>query len=128
MDYRPISCLNTLYKVISRILVSLLKPILQDLIVPNQTTFVKDKFLIENTVLASELVNGYRKNKGTKRIILKVDIRCLTLYPGTSSSPVYWRFNSLTCLLAGCNHVSAKQILLWVIMEHLVVISKEGGD
>lgn len=127
VDYRPISCLNTLYKVISRILVSLLKSILQDLIVPNQTTFAKDKFLIENTVLASELVNGYHKNKGPNKITLKVDIRRLTLYHGTSSSPAQWRFNSLTCLLAGCKHVSAKQILLWVIMELLVVISKEGG-
>lgn len=74
VDYRPISCLNTLYKVISRLLVSRLKPILQDLIVPNQTAFVKDRLLVENTVLASELVNGYHKNKAPRRITLKVDI------------------------------------------------------
>ena len=30
--------------------------------------------LLENTVLASELVNGYHKNKGTKKITIKVDI------------------------------------------------------
>lgn len=74
VDYRPIACLNTLYKVISRLLVSRLKPILQGLIVPNQTAFVKDRLLVENTVLASELVNGYHKNKAPKRITLKVDI------------------------------------------------------
>lgn len=33
-DYRPISCLNTLYKVVSRLLVKRLKPILTPLIVP----------------------------------------------------------------------------------------------
>ena len=72
--FRPISCLNTVYKVISRLLVARVKPFLQDLILPCQTAFVKDRLLVENTVLASELVHGYHKNKGPKRIIIKVDI------------------------------------------------------
>lgn len=73
-DFRPIACLNTVYKVISRLLVSRLKPILKDLILPCQTAFVKDRLLVENTVLASELIHGYHKNKGPKRITIKVDI------------------------------------------------------
>lgn len=54
-EFRPISCLNTVYKTISRLLVKRLKPILSSLIVPNQTAFVKGRLLVENTVLASEL-------------------------------------------------------------------------
>ncbi|CAA7027691.1 unnamed protein product [Microthlaspi erraticum] len=73
-DFRPISCLNTLYKVVSRLLVRRLKPILPDLILPNQTAFVKDRLLVENTVLAGELVNGFHKANGTRRITIKVDI------------------------------------------------------
>lgn len=73
-DFCPISCLNTVYKVISRLLVARLKPIIQDVILPCQTNFVKDRLLVENTVLASELVHGYHKNKGPKRITIKVDI------------------------------------------------------
>lgn len=73
-DYRPISCLNTVYKVISRLLVSRLKPILPEFIVPNQTAFVKDRLLVENIVLASELIHGYHKKGGVKRITIKVDI------------------------------------------------------
>ena len=73
-EYRPISCLNTVYKVISRLLVARLKPILPNLILPSQTAFVKDRLLVENTTLASELVNGYHKNKGEKRTTIKVDI------------------------------------------------------
>lgn len=65
-EYRPISCLNTIYKVISRLLVRRLKPILQELILPNQTAFVEGRLLVENTVLASELVNGYHKNRGRR--------------------------------------------------------------
>ena len=74
MDYRPISCLNTIYKVISRLLVRHLKPILPDLILPCQTTFVKVRLIIENNRLASELINEYDQNKGTKKITIKVDI------------------------------------------------------
>lgn len=73
-DFRPISCLNTIYKVVSRLLVARLKPILPSFILPCQTAFVKGRLLIENTSLASELVNGYHKNRGSKRITIKVDI------------------------------------------------------
>lgn len=61
-EYRPISCLNTLYKVISRLLVKRLKPMLPSLIVPNQTAYVRGRLLVENTSLAGELVQGYHKN------------------------------------------------------------------
>ncbi|XP_048624100.1 uncharacterized protein LOC106453611 [Brassica napus] len=73
-DFLPISCLNTVYKVVSRLLVKRLKPILTPLIVPNQTAFVRGRLLVENTSLAGELVNGYHKRNGRKRITLKVDI------------------------------------------------------
>lgn len=73
-DYRPISCCNTTYKVISKILVSKLKPLLPSIILPNQSAFIKGRLLLENCLLASEIVSGDHKNKGPKRLILKVDI------------------------------------------------------
>ena len=73
-DYRPILCLNTVYKTISRLIVKRLKPILSSFTVPNQTAFVKGRLLVENTVLASELINGYHKNSSQKQITIKVDI------------------------------------------------------
>lgn len=73
-DYRPISCLNTIYKVISRLLVHRLKPILPSFTLPSQTAFVKGRLILENSVLAGELVNGYHKNKEPKRLTIKVDI------------------------------------------------------
>ena len=44
------------------------------MIVPNQTAFVKGRLIVENTVLSGELVNGYHRNTGPKRITIKVDI------------------------------------------------------
>ncbi|XP_018473851.2 uncharacterized protein LOC108845081 [Raphanus sativus] len=73
-DFRPIACLNTLYKVIARLLVKRIKPILPSVILPCQTAFVKGRLIAENTILAGEIVNGYHKNKDPKRITIKVDI------------------------------------------------------
>lgn len=44
------------------------------IILPNQIAFIRGKQLLENCQLASEIVNGYHKNHGPKRITLKVDI------------------------------------------------------
>lgn len=89
-EYRPISCLNTVYKVISRLLVAKLKPILKPFILPCQTAFVKDRLLVENTILASELINGYHKKNCSKRITIKVDI-------AKAFDTLSWDF-LLTCL------------------------------
>lgn len=49
-DFRPISCLNTLYKLITRILSDRLKRILAEFIESNQTVFAKDRLLLENVL------------------------------------------------------------------------------
>ena len=73
-DYRPISCCNTSYKAISKILVKRLKVIFPEVILPNQTAFVQGRLLIENTLIASEIVQDYHKEGGPQRITIKVDI------------------------------------------------------
>lgn len=73
-DFIPISCCNSSYKVISKALVRRLKLILPQVILPNQTAFIKGHLLIENTLLVSEIVQGYHKRGGPKRITIKVDI------------------------------------------------------
>lgn len=73
-DYRPISCCNTLYKVISKLLVGRLKPLLPSIILPNQTAFIKGRLLMENCLLAAEIVSGYHNQRGQKKLTLKIDI------------------------------------------------------
>lgn len=73
-NFRHIACCNTIYNLISKLLVHRLKPIMPQCFLPNQTAFVQGRVLIENTLLASEIVQGYQRKRGPKRITIKVDI------------------------------------------------------
>lgn len=74
-DFRPISCLNTLYKVISKLLAGRLKEILPEVITNSQSAFLPGRLLSENVLLASELVQGYNRKNIQPRAMLKVDLR-----------------------------------------------------
>lgn len=73
-NYRPISCCNILYKVISKVLANRLKVLLLELIEPNQCAFVKGRLLLENVLLATELVKDYHKLSIKARSVLELDI------------------------------------------------------
>ena len=72
-NYRPISCCNILYKV-SKVLANRLKVLLLELIEPNQCAFVKGRLLLENLLLATELVKDYHKLSIKARSVLELDI------------------------------------------------------
>ncbi|XP_056863946.1 uncharacterized protein LOC130511120 [Raphanus sativus] len=72
--YRPISCCNVIYKVISKILANRMKRLLPLFVSLNQSAFVKDRLLMENVLLASELVKSYHKETVSERCAVKIDI------------------------------------------------------
>ena len=74
-DFRPISCLNTIYKVISRLLAGRLKSILELVISHSQTAFMPGRLLTENVLLATEIFHGYNKRNVERSAMLKVDLR-----------------------------------------------------
>lgn len=73
-DYMPIACCNFLYKVISKVLANRLKIIFPDAIEKNQCTFITERLLLENVLLASVLVNGYHRNGIKEKCAIKFDI------------------------------------------------------
>ena len=91
-DYRPIACCNVIYKVVSKIIANRLKLILPRIIAENQSAFVKGRLLMENVLLASELVKDYHKDSISSRCAMKIDI-------SKAFDSVQWSF-LLNCLLA----------------------------
>ncbi|KAL0298166.1 UNVERIFIED_CONTAM: hypothetical protein Sangu_3157300 [Sesamum angustifolium] len=74
-DYRPISCCNVLYKAITKILVKRMQRILPLLIEYSQNAFVPGRSIIDNVLLAQELMAGYNQRRLPQRCTLKVDIQ-----------------------------------------------------
>lgn len=91
-DYRPIACCNVIYKVVSKILANRLKVILPRIILANQSAFVKGRLLMENVLLASEIVKDYHKDSISPRCAMKLDI-------SKAFDSVQWSF-LLNCLAA----------------------------
>jgi hypothetical protein len=58
-DFRPISCCNTIYKCIAKILAKRLQSVLPVLIDPVQSGFVKGRRIADNIFFTQEIMHGY---------------------------------------------------------------------
>ncbi|KAJ9566332.1 LOW QUALITY PROTEIN: hypothetical protein OSB04_002298 [Centaurea solstitialis] len=92
-DYRPIACCSVLYKCISKILVERMKPYLGSLVNRAESAFIPGRRIIDNILMAHELVVGYHLNMGPPRCAFKIDLR-------KAYDMVDWDF--LLNILIGC--------------------------
>lgn len=75
IHFRPISLCNVAYKVISKVIANHLKPLLNSLVSPFQTTFIVGRNISENVILTQELLHGFKSQKGRKgHMTIKFDI------------------------------------------------------
>ena len=73
--FRPISLCNTVYKIVTKIIVSRIRPLLSNLISPYQTAFVPGRRGVDNVVIAQELIHTIHKKKGrVGHFMLKIDL------------------------------------------------------
>ena len=74
-DYRPISCCNTVYKCISKIIAARINQCIPEIISPSQSAFVKGRSIADNILITQELMVNYHRDKGPPRCALKVDLK-----------------------------------------------------
>lgn len=71
-EYRPISLLGCLYKIISKVLASRLSKVMSSIISGSQSPFLKGKHLVDGVLVVNEVVDLAQKSK-RECLILKVN-------------------------------------------------------
>jgi len=71
-DFRPISLVGCLYKILSEVLANRLRMVMRSLISETQTTFLKDRQILDGILIANELLDEARKTK-KELMLFKVD-------------------------------------------------------
>ena len=72
-NYRPISLLNVDYKILSKVLCNRLRPLLNDIIHPDQTCSIPGRSIFDNCHLIRDLINDINSNENGTGILLSTD-------------------------------------------------------
>ena len=72
-DFRPISLLGGLYKLLAKVLANRLKRVLGKVVAPTQNAFVMGRQILNVSLIANEVINSWQKRK-EKGFICKLDI------------------------------------------------------
>ncbi|GKV30099.1 hypothetical protein SLEP1_g38957 [Rubroshorea leprosula] len=74
-QFRPIGLCNTSYKIISKLLVNRIKPLLDTIISPCQASFIPGRKGTDNVIILQELIHSFNKKTGcTGDMIIKIDL------------------------------------------------------
>ncbi|XP_057803173.1 uncharacterized protein LOC131018471 [Salvia miltiorrhiza] len=71
-DYRPISLINCMYKVLAKVLAGRLKQVMNFIISDSQSAFIEGRFILDGVIVLNEIIDESKKRKkGT--LLFKVD-------------------------------------------------------
>ncbi|KAK6782011.1 hypothetical protein RDI58_019807 [Solanum bulbocastanum] len=116
-DLRPISLSNFSNKIISKILSLRLADVIPLLISDNQSSFVRERNITENIMLAQEITHGIKKPKLGDNVVIKLDMT-------KAYDRVSWSFICLVLRRFGFGEMFIDMI--WRIMSnnwHSVIIN-----
>ncbi|KAJ9562069.1 hypothetical protein OSB04_007229 [Centaurea solstitialis] len=74
LDYRPISLIGCLYKIIAKVLSNRLKEVISSVIGVEQTAFLKNRSILDGPLIINETISWIKRSK-KKAFILKVDFQ-----------------------------------------------------
>lgn len=98
-DFRPISLLGSLYKILAKILANRLRQVIGSVVSEVQPAFVKNRKILDGILIANEVVNEAHKSK-KDLMLFKVDFEkaydsvdwgYLDEVMGSMSFPTLWR-------------------------------------
>ncbi|XP_057246835.1 secreted RxLR effector protein 78-like [Beta vulgaris subsp. vulgaris] len=71
-DYRPISMVGCIYKIVAKLMAKRLQSVISNLISPLQSSYVQGRQILDGALVASEVIESCKK-RGTKTSLLKLD-------------------------------------------------------
>ncbi|GKV10568.1 hypothetical protein SLEP1_g21912 [Rubroshorea leprosula] len=71
-DFRPISLIGAMYKILTKILTNRLSRVMQEIIGEQQTAFVKGRQLMDGVVVANEVIHEVRRKRKSS-FVFKID-------------------------------------------------------
>ena len=76
-NFRPISFCNVIYKIISKLIANLLKPVLNSIISETQSAFIADRVITNNILITFESLHHMKNNCTRKKgfMAIKVEFR-----------------------------------------------------
>ncbi|KAL8143578.1 hypothetical protein V2J09_016610 [Rumex salicifolius] len=74
-EFRPISLLNVVFKIMTKMMVFRLKSVLSTLIHPAQASFIPRRQIIDNVVIVQEVLHSMADRSGSRKwMMLKIDL------------------------------------------------------
>ncbi|KAL9683503.1 hypothetical protein QQ045_015325 [Rhodiola kirilowii] len=73
-DFRPISLVNSMYKILSKCLARRLKQVLPQVVSQNQSAFLSDRNILDGVMIVNELIHAVKKERRTA-LVIKLDFK-----------------------------------------------------
>ena len=106
--YRSISLCNVVYKIISKLLVGKLRPLLDKLISPSQSAFIPNRWIAGNQIIVQEILHSFKTRK-TKPGLMAIKLDLQKAY-----DRVNWKFLTAFLLHFGFNETFPRWIMAFV--------------
>ncbi|KAF7824315.1 reverse transcriptase [Senna tora] len=129
-NFCPISLCNTLYKLVSKVLVNRIKPFLPNLISENQAAFIKGRKANDNIILANEIIHSYNRKRSRKFgwLIISLDLeKAYDRLNWSFISSVLLKMNfpaELVSLISACISSVSHQFLINGTLTHKIIPSR----
>ena len=118
--YRPISLCNTVYKAISKLLVSKIRPLLERLVSPCQSAFIPGRWIAENQLIVHELLHSFKRRKVKGGFIaMKLDLQ-------KAFDRVNWKFLQAVLVNFGFHKVVVNWIMECVSFVSFFILINGG--